>query len=301
MINNIIDTSATIQKPPLATGSIHKRMHPGLRSKHHHGHGKTSVMERVTNALCGGSSHNSVSIGAPEKPSRVATAKQMVTGKLSSSGSNSQHGTPQSTRKLQLAGSQTAHGLGSVSNAGGPMGDTVIVKFRKLNADVGTWGWMTKSNIHSMEQLLQDERFLNQFFQYFTSYERRTLAQVCTRWRDTLYRSPKYWSGILPAVQCREARLMSTQDRVKFYNSVVRRGFHALRLIGCSDEDALDIVHTFPSATKHVNSLSLRCASLSDRGLETLLDHMQVSYCCCHFFFFGLLMLIVLALERYKL
>lgn len=251
-------------------------MSTGLRSKHHHGHGKTSVMERVTNALCGGSSHNSVSIGAPEKPSRVASAKQLVAGKLSSSGSNSQHGTPQSTRKLQLTAGQGPHALDSVSG-GGAMGDTIIVKFRKINADVGTWTWMTKSNIHSMEQLMQDERFLNQFFQYFTPYERRTLAQVCTRWRDTLYRSPKFWSGMLPALQCRELRLMSNQDRVKLYNSLVRRGFHSVRLIGASDEDALDIVHSFPLASKHINSLSLRCASVSDRGLESLLDHLQVS------------------------
>lgn len=248
----------------------------GLRSKHHHSHGKTSVMERVTNALCGGSSHNNASIGAPDKPSRVAAAKQIVTGKLSSSGNNSQHGTPLSMRKLQAATNQGATALNNASGGHG-QADCLILTHRKLNADIGTWSWMTKSNITSMEQLMQDERFLNQFFQYFTPYERRTLAQVCTRWRDTLYRSPKFWCGMLPALQCREVRQMSNQDRVKLYNSLVRRGFHAIRLIGASDEDALDIVHSFPLATKHIHSLSLRCASVSDRGLETLLDHLQVS------------------------
>lgn len=251
----------------------------GLRSKHHHGHGKTSVMERVTNALCGGSSHSNASIGAPEKPSRIASAKQIVTGKLiTSSGSNSQQGTPQSIRKLQTSPGQNPGTMNSMGGSGITMGDCVSGTQKKLNTDLNSWNWIAKTNICTMEQLLQDDRFLNKFFQYFTSYERRTLAQVCTRWRDTLYRSPKFWSGILPTLQCRELRMMSNQDRVKLYNSLVRRGFHAICLLGATDEDAIDIVHSFPLASKHIHSLSLRCASVSDRGLEALLDHLQVSY-----------------------
>lgn len=197
-----------------------------------------------------------------------------------SSGNNSQQGTPQSIRKLQAhtapnsLNSSAGCGIGS---GGGISSDGMGGPPKKLNTDVGNWNWIARSNINTMEQLLQDERFLNKFFQYFTSYERRTLAQVCTRWRDTLYRSPKFWSGILPALQCRELRLMSNQDRVKLYNSLVRRGFHAICLLGATDEDAIDIVHSFPLASKHIHSLSLRCSSVSDRGLEALLDHLQVS------------------------
>ncbi|XP_055320125.1 F-box/LRR-repeat protein 16 isoform X1 [Sitodiplosis mosellana] len=255
-----------------ASVELAKRIN-GLRSKHHHGHGKTSVMERVTNALCGGSSHNNASIGAPEKPekpSRIASAKQIGQKLITSSGSNSQQGTPQSIRKLQT--STNAQNVNAM-NMGGSGNDCVTQK--KLNADLNSWNWIAKSNISTMEQLLQDERFLNKFFQYFTPYERRTLAQVCARWRDTLYRSPKFWSGILPTLQCRELRMMSNQDRVKLYNSLVRRGFHAICLLGATDEDAIDIVHSFPLASKHIHSLSLRCASVSDRGLEALLDHLQ--------------------------
>lgn len=232
-------------------------------------------MERVTNALCGGSQ----SIGAPEKPSRIASAKQMVTGKLiTSSGSNSQQATPQSIRKMQATSGQNVNPM-IVMNSGciDISGDCVSGPPKKFNADPSNWSRIAKSNITTMEQLLQDERFLNNFFQYFTSYERRTLAQVCTRWRDTLYRSPKFWSGILPTLQCRELRQMSNQDRVKLYNSLVRRGFHAICLLGATDEDAIDIVHSFPLASKHIHSLSLRCSSISDRGLEALLDHLQVS------------------------
>ncbi|XP_031630024.1 F-box/LRR-repeat protein 16 isoform X2 [Contarinia nasturtii] len=258
-----------------ASVELAKRIN-GLRSKHHHGHAKTSVMERVTNALCGGSSHNNASIGAPEKPSRIASAKQIVTGKLiTSSGSNSQQGTPQSIRKLQTSTTQNVNAMNNMGGSG-VSNDCISGTQKKLNAaDLNSWNWITKSNINTMEQLLQDERFLNKFFQYFTPYERRTLAQVCTRWRDTLYRSPKFWSGILPTLQCRELRIMSNQDRVKLYNSLVRRGFHAICLLGATDEDAIDIVHSFPLASKHIHSLSLRCASVSDRGLEALLDHLQ--------------------------
>ncbi|CAD7005664.1 unnamed protein product [Ceratitis capitata] len=129
--------------------------------------------------------------------------------------------------------------------------------------------------ITSIEALLLDDRFLTRFFLYFSSYERRTLAQVCMKWRDILYRSPRYWSGLLPTLQCRELRQIPSCDRVKLYNSLIRRGFHALALVGASDEDALDVVHSFPLASKHIHSLSLRCSSISDRGLEALLDHLQ--------------------------
>ena len=131
--------------------------------------------------------------------------------------------------------------------------------------------------ITSIEMLMMDDRFLNKFFLYFSSYERRVLAQVCTKWRDVLYRSPRYWSGLLPTLQCRELRQMSASDRVKLFNTLIRRGFHALALVGANDDDAYDVVHSFTLASKHIHSLSLRCSSISDRGLEALLDHLQVS------------------------
>lgn len=255
-----------------ASAELSKRINGlGLRSKHHHGHGKTSVMERVTNALCGGSSQSIV--GAPEKPSRMSSAKQLVSGKMSSSasattGGGSQQGTPQLLRKLPVSSLNANAATNASGNGSGGSGTAAVNMLIAMNA---------MSHITTMDQLMMDERFLAKFFQYFTSFERRTLAQVCTRWRDVLYRSPRYWSGILPALQCRELRHMANQDRVKLYNSLIRRGFHAIGLLGATDEDALDIVHSFPLASKHIHSLSLRCASVSDRGLEALLDHLQVN------------------------
>ncbi|XP_046659252.1 F-box/LRR-repeat protein 16 [Homalodisca vitripennis] len=130
----------------------------------------------------------------------------------------------------------------------------------------------------SLQELLMDDRFLGKFFTYFSASERRTLAQVCVRWRDLLYRSPRYWSGLMPVVRCRELRQAHPQDRARLYASLLRRGFSSVCLLGAADEDALDLVHSFPLATKHVHSLSLRCSSVSDRGLEALLDHLQALF-----------------------
>lgn len=269
-----------------ASAELSKRINGlGLRSKHHHSSGssksgeKTSVMERVTNVLCGGSSSNNASNaaqaaanaaggggGAPEKPSRISGGGGSI-GSVSNSGkgsssSKSQSNTPQTTRKIPH---HHQHHTGM--NHHGP------------NIHGGGGKMMTATppppQILTIEQLLNDERFLNHFFLYFSSYERCALAQVCQKWRDMLYRSPRYWSGLVPVLQCRELRITSNQDRVKLYNSLIRRSFHAICLMGATDEDALDLVHSFPLASKHVHSLSLRCASISDRGLEALLDHLQ--------------------------
>uniref|UniRef100_A0A182R9D7 F-box/LRR-repeat protein 15-like leucin rich repeat domain-containing protein n=1 Tax=Anopheles funestus TaxID=62324 RepID=A0A182R9D7_ANOFN len=292
-----------------ASAELSKRINGlGLRSKHHHGSGggksgeKASVMERVTNVLCGGSSSSSNSsnsagnltiqtagqsqsggggvgggvggggVGggghAPEKPSRVSNPSggtnttggkgggSMLGMGSGTGGGKSQSNTPQSLRKI---GQHHQHGGGLNHHHGGKMGQSQLVL----------------PQILTIEQLLQDERFLARFFLYFTSYERCTLAQVCQKWRDLLYRSPRYWSGLVPVLQCRELRQTTNQDRVKLYNSLIRRSFHAVCLMGATDEDALDLVHSFPLASKHVHSLSLRCSSISDRGLEALLDHLQ--------------------------
>ncbi|XP_046993995.1 F-box/LRR-repeat protein 16-like [Schistocerca americana] len=101
---------------------------------------------------------------------------------------------------------------------------------------------------------------------------------VCSRWRDVLYRSARYWSGLVPVLRCRELRAALPGERARLYASLLRRGFHSLALLGAADEDALDLVHAFPAASKHVHSLSLRCCSISDRGLEALLDHLQALF-----------------------
>lgn len=126
------------------------------------------------------------------------------------------------------------------------------------------------------ELLILDEKFLCKLFLYFTPSERRSLAQVCCKWRDVLYR-PRWWSGLIPVLRCKELRVAPATVRARLYASLIRRGFRALSLMGATDEDAMELPTSFPLAAAHVHSLSLRCSSLSDRGLETLLDHLQVS------------------------
>lgn len=265
-----------------ASAELSKRINGlGLRSKHHHNNGttsssgKTSVMERVTNVLCGGSSnHNNVN--ASEKPSRLS-GKQLQ---------------QQPINKIAGGGSVIGPSTGGVLGGGGSNHATPTL-IRKIphppiNHHHHHHHNMTNSPIYhqkpyvppapvTVDQLFQDERFLNKFFLYFTSYERRQMAQVCLKWRDVLYRCPRFWSGLYPILQCRDLRHSTNQDRVRLYNSLVRRGFHSVCLFGATDEDALDLVHSFPLASKHVHSLSLRCSSISDRGLESLMDHLQVS------------------------
>lgn len=101
---------------------------------------------------------------------------------------------------------------------------------------------------------------------------------MCTRWRDVLYARPRLWTGLVPVVRCREARAMSPNARTRLYASLVRRGFHSLVLLGASDEDIPELTHGFPLAQRYVHSLSLRCCAISDRGLETLLDHLQALF-----------------------
>lgn len=104
----------------------------------------------------------------------------------------------------------------------------------------------------------------------------RYTVQVCTRWRDVLYARPRLWAGLVPVVRCREARSMPSSSRTRLYASLVRRGFHSLVLLGAADEDIPELTHGFPLAQRYVHSLSLRCCAVTDRGLEALLDHMQV-------------------------
>ncbi|XP_044735808.1 F-box/LRR-repeat protein 16 [Chrysoperla carnea] len=226
---------------------------------------KTSVMERVTNVFCGGGSNTqqtaSINIQhAPEKPSRLLPT----------------HNQQQQRQKIIInsnGNTQMALRAGMVSmiqSGGAKFQSSHHHRLYQIKNIVPLFlNW---------EQLMTDERFLARFFLYFNSYERCVLAQVCTKWRDILYRSPRYWNGLIPTLPCRDMRTMGQAERARLYNSLIRRGFHGICLMGAADEDTLDLVHSFPLATKHIHSLSLRCSSISDRGLETLLDHLQALF-----------------------
>ena len=242
-----------------------------------------------------------IALGAPPTPTVKSIAKQMnitipgssqFTTMGMAAAQKSQSNTPIQMRK-QLPNPHMHHAYGAsagacavacVSAGAGAVGGATSLlpsSSAHLAAAVSQSALIIHKHpppINTIEALMLDERFLNRFFLYFTAYDRRVLAQVCMKWREILYRTPRFWSGLLPTLQCRELRQASNADRVKLYNSLVRRGFHALCLVGASDEDAVDVVHSFPLASKQIHSLSLRCSSIGDRGLESLLDHLQVSF-----------------------
>lgn len=223
-----------------ASAELSKRINGlGLRSNKHHRGDSPQKTSVMERVTNVFCGGGSASISAPEKPSRLLPARSAT--RPSSNGNAQSQQIPVQTRaKVQL---------------------------QYHTQQLCTW-----------DQLMVDERFLSRFFLYFTASERRVLAQVCSRWRDILYRSPRYWTGLVPVLQCRELRTCSPSERARLYSSLLRRGFHAVCLLGASDEDALDLVHSFPLASKQVHSLSLRCSSVSDRGLEALLDHLQVNF-----------------------
>lgn len=125
-------------------------------------------------------------------------------------------------------------------------------------------------------QFVFEERFLEKFFLYFTASERRSLAQVCTRWRDVLYSSPRWWTGMVAVLDCRELRSASGCCTQRFYNSLMRRGIRGVVLISASDDDINEFIRQFPLSAHHVHAISLKGCTITDRGLEAILDHLQV-------------------------
>ncbi|RLU18723.1 hypothetical protein DMN91_009080 [Ooceraea biroi] len=242
-----------------ASAELTKRINGlGLRTSKHHGSGKASVMERVTNVFCGGSggvaymnlqSANNAN-AMPEKPSRSAA--------------QSMNNVPAGNNKEQR--------LNNVTPSRGRVPRNRM-KMAVPLASGGTGGYVRPT---TWEQLMLDDNFLGKFFLYFSATDRRVLAQVCTRWRDILYARPRLWKGLMLVVPCCEARAMQPSSRNRLYTSLVRRGLDSLVLIKATDDDIAELTRGFPLAQRYVRSLSLRCCAVTDRGLEALLDHMQV-------------------------
>lgn len=126
-------------------------------------------------------------------------------------------------------------------------------------------------------QFVLEERFLEKFFLYFNANERKNLAQVCTRWRDIMYSSPRWWTGLQAALDCRELRGATGCCTQRFYNSLVRRGIRAVALVSATDDDVHEFVRQFPLSSHHIHAIALKACTISDRGLEAILDHLQVS------------------------
>lgn len=141
---------------------------------------------------------------------------------------------------------------------------------------------MVNSAVKQLRSLLLC--YINSLLSFLTISTQHCLTERCSLRHLMFRRSPRYWSGLVPVIQCKELRNCQSGERARLYGSLVRRGFHGLCLLGACDEDAFDLVNSFPLASKHVHSLSMRCSSVTDRGLETVLDHLQVILCVSHAF-----------------
>ena len=58
------------------------------------------------------------------------------------------------------------------------------------------------------EEVLQDNKFLGNFFLYFSPTERLGMSQVCQKWRQVLYQ-PQFWREVRPVLHCRTIRSWS--------------------------------------------------------------------------------------------
>lgn len=194
----------------------------------------TSVMERVTNVLCGGGTSGG--------------------GGFSSGGSNS-GGT---------GGSNSGSGIQYPRFRGRTTIRNRVAAYR-IKRPV-TW-----------LEMMRDEQFLNAFFTYFSAAERVPLARVCVRWRDVLYRSPKFWYNVRPVIRCKQLRSYNYADKAAVFKSFVAREMTAITIYGAQDQDTVEFVNTYPFPNKNILSLCLQSSSVTDRGLESFLDHLQVS------------------------
>ncbi|KAL4148463.1 hypothetical protein QTP88_002700 [Uroleucon formosanum] len=185
----------------------------------------TSVMERVTNVLCGGGTGGGGSGG-------------LISGGSSSGG-------------IQYP---RFRGRTPVRNR---------VATYRIKRPV-TWS-----------EMMRDEQFLNGFFTCFSAAERVPLARVCVRWRDVLYRSPKFWYNVRPVIRCKQLRSYNYADKAAVFKSFVAREMTAITIYGAQDQDTVEFVNTYPFPNKNILALCLQSSSVTDRGLESFLDHLQ--------------------------
>ncbi|XP_035253207.1 F-box/LRR-repeat protein 16-like [Anguilla anguilla] len=125
-------------------------------------------------------------------------------------------------------------------------------------------------------QLVLDEKVLNRLLWYFTTAEKCTLAQVCKTWRKVLYQ-PKFWDGVTPILHAKELYNLLPTGEKQFVSlqAFALRGFQAFCLVGVSDLDICEFIDNYPLSKKGVKSVSLKRSTITDAGLEVMLEQMQ--------------------------
>ncbi|XP_074821944.1 F-box/LRR-repeat protein 16 isoform X1 [Natator depressus] len=125
-------------------------------------------------------------------------------------------------------------------------------------------------------QLAVDEKILNRLFWYFSACEKCVLAQVCKVWRRVLYQS-KFWVGLTPVLHTKELYNTLPSGEKEFVNlqGFAVRGFDSFCLVGVSDLDICEFIDNYPLSKKGVKSMSLKRSTITDAGLEVMLEQMQ--------------------------
>ncbi|KAJ3601127.1 hypothetical protein NHX12_032100 [Muraenolepis orangiensis] len=135
---------------------------------------------------------------------------------------------------------------------------------------------LPKALLLAERQLVLDEKLLNRLLWYFTTAEKCALAQVCKTWRKVLYQ-PKFWEGVMPILHAKElyALLPSGDKEFVSLQAFALRGFQAFCLVGVSDLDICEFIDNYPLSKKGVRSVSLKRSTITDAGLEVMLEQMQ--------------------------
>ncbi|KAM7372512.1 hypothetical protein PAMP_009676 [Pampus punctatissimus] len=125
-------------------------------------------------------------------------------------------------------------------------------------------------------QLVLDEKLLNRLLWYFTTAEKCVLAQVCKTWRKVLYQ-PKFWEGVTPILHAKELYTLLPNGEKEFVSlqAFALRGFQSFCLVGVSDLDICEFIDNYPLSKKGVRSVSLKRSTITDAGLEVMLEQMQ--------------------------
>ncbi|XP_060642255.2 F-box/LRR-repeat protein 16 [Anolis sagrei] len=137
-------------------------------------------------------------------------------------------------------------------------------------------GDMPLSSFEAERPLAVDEKILNRLFVYFSACEKCVLAQVCKAWRRVLYQ-PKFWVGLMPVLHTKELYNLLPSGDKEFVNlqGFAIRGFDGFCLVGVSDLDICEFIDNYPLSKKGVKSMSLKRSTITDAGLEVMLEQMQ--------------------------
>ncbi|EPY90055.1 F-box/LRR-repeat protein 16 [Camelus ferus] len=124
--------------------------------------------------------------------------------------------------------------------------------------------------------LATDEKILNGLFWYFSACEKCVLAQVCKAWRRVLYQ-PKFWAGLTPVLHAKELYTVLPGGEKEFVSlqGFAARGFEGFCLVGVSDLDICEFIDNYALSKKGVKAMSLKRSTITDAGLEVMLEQMQ--------------------------